>query len=328
MEMAQKLTDAKKPGLSLSNTTILIPIILGMLAAMRMIKADYLSAANLLTLGRTLSIYTLVGFAQMASMSGGGMNLSVGAVGAMSAVLSGLVMEKAGAPTALAIAVGITAALLCGIVNGLLIYRNGGVGVASFLVTLATSSVFTGIVLTITQSKPYYDMNKSFLAVGNTTVFIFPTSLLIALLIAALLFFFYRKTRAGKQILAFGANSKAASLYGVSKLRTVLMINVLSALLAGAAGLFVVMRIGSAQPDIGTDWMLMSFSAALIGGCSMNGGRVQVWGTVLGALIITIVENSLVHLKVDIYWNQLINGAIILIVVALKGLRRFRRRPL
>lgn len=319
------LKKSKWKTLTSSNLFSLAIIVAVMFVVMVLVKPDYLSSANIVTLGRTLAITTLVGYAQLISLSAGGMNLAIGSVGAMSAIFSGIMMERLGMGAGVAFLVGIAVALVCGVINGLLIYRNGGVGVASFLVTLATSSIFTGIVLTVTESKPLYKLSDDFINIGNTKVLGVTTSVFIMLAIAVALFILYRQTRLGKQMLAFGANPKAAELYGVSKFKTVLVVNVLSALVAGLAGMLVVMRIGSAQPDIGTDWMLMSFSAALIGGTYMNGGKVSIWGTILGALIITIVENALVHMKIDIYWNQLFNGAIILIVVAAERIKNFRQ---
>ena len=308
-----------------SNLFTLGIIVVVMIIAMTAVKPDYLSGANILVLSRSVAVYALIGFSQMISLSSGGMNLSVGATGAMAAVMAGFVMEVIGGSALMAMVVGMVAALACGVLNGLLIYRNGGVGVASFLVTLATSSVFYGIILTITESKPYYNILDSFNAIGNTTVLGVSSSLIIMIVIAVVLFVMYKRTKLGKQILAFGANSKAAELYGVSRFKTVMAVNIIAALLAGFAGLMVVCRIGSAQPDIGSDWMLLSFSTTLIGGAYMNGGKVNVWGTILGALIVVIVENALVHLKVDIYWNELFNGAMILIVVAAERIKNLRQ---
>lgn len=308
-----------------SNLVSLGIIIIAMVVVMRIVKPNYFSITNIQTLCRTLAIYTLVGFSQMISISSGGMNLAVGSMGAVAGMMAGLFMEWVGAPAGVALVMGLAAAAVCGAINGLLIYRNGGVGAASFLATLATSSIFYGIVLTVTKSKPFYGITNTFAAIGNSTIAGLPTMFFIMLAVALILYFLYKKTRLGKQILAFGANSKAAEMYGVSKLKTVLVVNVLSALMAGLAGLMVVCRSQSAQPDIGSDWMLLSFSAALIGGAFMNGGKVNVWGTILGALIVGIVENALIQLNVNIYWNELFNGAIILIVVALDRIRALRQ---
>lgn len=311
-------------GLISSNTFSVLIIIAIMLTVMIIIKPDYLSASNIATLSKVLAVTAIVGFSQMISISSGGMNVSIGATGALSAIIAGWMMEVAGIPTLLALLSGLIVGVICGVINGYLIYRNGGVGVASFLVTLATASVFTGINLTITQGRPFHKIPDSFISIGNSMFLGLPKSAYIMLVLAIALFLGYKYLNTGKQVLAFGANPKAAQLYGISKFKTLMVVNITAGILAAAAGLIVVMRISAAQPDIGSEWMLLSFAAPLIGGTRMAGGKVSILGTILGAVVLTIVTNALVHLKVDVYWNQLINGLIILLIVATDRMRKIK----
>lgn len=304
-----------------SNIFSVILIIAAMLFILLLIKPDYLSSANIAALSKGLAITAIVGLSQMISISSGGMNVSVGATGALSAVITGWLLERAGLPVFAALLMALLVGTVCGVINGYLIYRNGGVGVASFLVTMATASVFTGINLTITQGRPFHNIPESFIAIGNSMFLGLPTSMYIMLAIAAALYIGYRYMNIGRQVLAFGANPKAAQLYGISKLKVLMAVNITAAILASVAGLIVVMRINAAQPDIGSEWMLLSFAAPLIGGTRLAGGKVNILGAVLGAVVLTIVTNALVHLKVDVYWNQLINGLIIFSVVAVDRIR-------
>lgn len=301
---------------------IVINIIL--LILMQIFKSNYLLKANLLTISRSVAITSLIGFSQMVCMSSGAMNLSVGGMGAMAGVMAGLVMERMGASAFLAILTGLGAACVCGLFNALLIYRNGGVGVASFLVTLASDSVFYGVILTITKSQPFYGIKPAFVNIGMKNIGVISNCLIITFVVAVILWIFYNKSRMGKQLLAFGSNWKSAELYGTSKFKVILVTNVLCALITGIAGLMTVMRLDSAPSDIGSNWMLTSFSAALIGGCLVNGGKVSIFGTMLGALILTIVDNALVYLQVSVYWYDLFEGAIILLVVAINVFSQVR----
>lgn len=299
-------------------------IILCMIAVMCILKRNYLSADNMSALLKVLAVTSLVGTSQMISIASGGMNVSIGATGAMSAIFSGLLMQNAGVSVPVAVLAGLMTGVGCGIINGLLIFRNGGVGVASFLTTLATNSVFTGIIYMITTGHGVSKIPSSFVAIGNSKIGPVPTSIIIMLIILTLVYIMFRYTSPGRQILAFGANPKAAELYGISRFRTIMLVNVLASMIAAIAGMLVVMRVGTAQSDIGSDWMLQSFAAPLIGGTRQAGGKVVVFGVILGSLVLTIIQNALVHLGVDVYWTELINGVVIIAIMALDRLREMK----
>lgn len=300
-------------------------IIICMIAVMCIIKRNYLSADNISALLKVLAVTSLVGSSQMISIASGGMNVSIGSTGAMSAIFCGLLMQNAGLPVPAAIFIGLLTGAGCGVINGLLIYRNGGVGVASFLTTLATNSVFTGIIYMITTGHGVSKIPASFVAIGNTKLGAIPTSMIVMLVILILIYLLFRYTGWGKQILAFGANPKSAELYGISRFRTIMRVNILASVIAAVAGMMVVMRVGTAQPDIGSDWMLQSFAAPLIGGTRQAGGKVNVFGVILGAFVLTIIQNALVHLGVDVYWTELINGVVIIVIMVLDRLRSMKK---
>jgi len=304
-------------------------IVIVLLGVMLILKPNYLSGTNIYTLFKVMTVTAIVGFSQMVIIGCNGLNLAVGATGALSAVIAGWSMTIAGLPWWVSVLFGLAIGILCGVVNGLLIYRAGGVGVAFFLITLATSSVFKGITLTITSGNPYYGpdnkMDAAFLAMGNAKILGLPASFFIMLAVAILLMLMYRYLSIGRQMLAFGANFKAAELYGVSKFKVVLFSNMLAGFLAGIAGILAMIRIEAAQPNMGADWMLMSFAAPLIGGTRNSGGKVNVIGAILGALALTIISNALVHLKMDVYWKELIYGLIILLAVTIDRIRYIRK---
>ena len=317
---------SKLTGSTLFGAVIIVVVLLGV---MLIIKPTYLSEKNIYALAKVLTVTTVIGFSQMIVIACGGLNLSVGAIGALSAVIAGWAMTEVGMVWWLAVILGLLTGLICGVINGLLIFRAGGVGVAFFLITLATSSVFKGLNLTITQGNPFYGpdgkLDKAFLAMGNTKILGFPSSFFIMLVITVLLVLMFSKMAIGRQILSFGANNKAAELYGVSKFKVVLWGSIIAGVLAAIAGILAMIRIEAAQPNMGADWMLMSFAAPLIGGTLLTGGRVNVIGVIFGAFALTIISNALVHLRVDTYWNELIYGIIILLAVTIDRLRYIRK---
>ena len=125
----------------------------------------------------------------------------------------------------------------------------------------------------------------------------------------------------GRQLLAFGGNAQAAELSGISRERTIVLAHVLSGTLAAIAAILAVAQLGSAQPSIGSDWLLLSFAAPIIGGAALTGGYISVLGTMFAVILIALIENGLVLAKVDPYWVQFLLGALILAAV---GLNRWR----
>ena len=235
-------------------------------------------------------------------------------------------MDRLGVPALPALILGVATGIGCGALNGFLIHRAGGVGAAFFLTTLATSSIFQGINLMITEGKPFYGIDANFFLIGDTMLLGIPTAFIIMIVVAIILSVMFEKMKIGRQILAYGANSKAAEIYGVSKFKVVFFSSIIAGAIAALAGLLGMIRIRAAQPNMGSDWMLMSFAAPLIGGTVLTGGKVNVFGTVIGALALTIISNGLVHLAVDVYWNTLIYGCVIMLAVSLDQLRHFTKR--
>lgn len=331
MNNQKSQTAALKFGKSMikSSTFSSAAIVVVLLVIMLFIKPTYLSANNIYALAKVMTVTAIVGFSQMVVISCDGLNLSIGSTGALSAVIAGWAMSVAGLPWWLGILMGLLIGVVCGVLNGLLIFRAGGVGVAFFLTTLATSSVYQGINLMITGGNPFYGpdgkLDKVFMAIGNTKILGLPSSFFIMIIIALLLMLMYKKLSIGRQVLSFGANYKAAELYGVSKFKVVMSANIIAAVLASIAGILAMIRIEAAQPNMGADWMLLSFAAPLIGGTRNSGGKVNVIGAILGALALTIINNALIHLKVDVYWNELIYGVIILLAVTIDRVRYIKK---
>lgn len=279
-----------------------------LLLALILTTPAFATIANIRVIALGTSVTIIVGLSQMVVISAGGMNLAVGASGGLVAVVCGGLMNTYGIPPAIAVAVGLLAGALAGVVIGLVVIR----GFSSFIVTLAMGSIFTGIGLGITKSVPFYHLPDQFQAFGRATIFNLPLVFIIAIIIAVILAFVYRYTAFGRQILAFGANPRAAELSGVPLGRLQLSIYALSGFLAACAAILLIARLGDADPAVGKDWLLISFAAPIIGGTRLAGGHVSILGTVLGALLLGILANGLVHWNVNNFYVLLISGVIIL----------------
>ena len=308
-----------------NNTLGILAVIILFYIALSFISKTFLTIDNFVVLARNSSITIMVGLAQMVVMAGGGMNVSVGAIGGLSAVLTGVFMQRIGLPFPIAILIGLAGGTLCGLVNGILITRLGGTGEISWLTTLATSNVFTGVSLGLTRAKPFYDLPEGYDWIGAYNFFeILPLMIVICIAVTVLVGLLFKYTSLGRQILAIGGNQKAAALSGIQTNKVLIIMHLISAFIAAAAGILFSTRLGSINPDIGSDWMLFSFAAPLIGGTRNAGGRVNVIGAFLGGLLLSMVSNGVVHMRVNVYLVEFIEGLIILIAVGLDRVRAIR----
>ena len=286
--------------------------------ALALTSPAFLTEFNLYVMLRSFCVGLLVAYAQMVALGVGQMNLSVGALGGLVAITFGGLMEVLGVPVVLAVPAALAIGALAGWINGLLIVKTG---INGFIITLATASAFAGINLGVTRSIPFYKMPASVVAFGTARIAIFPFLLIAPLIVTALMALLFARTAPGRHLLAVGGNAHAAELSGISKDRTIILAHVRSGLLAAGAAILAVAQLGSAQPTIGSDWLLISFAAPIIGGASLSGGHVSIVGTLLAVILIALIQNAMVLVKVDPYWVQFLLGALILAAV---GLNRWR----
>ena len=279
---------------------------------MSLVSDSFLSDFNIFVVLRGVTTAVLIGAAQMAVLSIAQMNLSVGAIGGLAAITAGGIMDAYGLPVWLAIAGGLACGAGCGALNGVIVARTG---LNAFIVTIATASVFLGLNLGLTSAQPYYDLDPGFTSFGQARFGFFPLMGFITIAtLGALAVFFYR-TLVGRQILAVGGNLGAAQTAGIPVGRRIVWAHVLSGLLAGSAGMLWAAQLGAAQPMIGQSWLLVSFAVPIIGGVALTGGSVRIIGLFLAALIIAVINNSLVHLGIDPVYVELLLGLLILSTV-------------
>jgi ribose transport system permease protein len=238
-------------------------------------------------------------------------------------MLGGWLMQGLALPTAVGIVGALALGTLLGLLNGLLVVR---MGVHSFVVTLATTSLYFGAMIVLTGAQAFSTLPPGFVAFGTLRYLTWVSALVfVALGVAAALAFLFRLTALGREILAAGANARAAALSGVPVPRAITVAHALSGTLGALAGLMLAMRNGAAIPgmagQLGADWLLPAFLAPVLGGTLLTGGTVSVSGTVLGALLITVLSSGLLQLKIGEFWVQTFLGLILLAAVTLDRLR-------
>jgi len=297
----------------------LLAILVVMWVVFSSLAPGFLSRFNLNSLGRSVAIDIVIGFAQMVVLATGGMNLSVGAIGVCTVMASGYLMQVLGLPIPIALAGTLALGAALGWLNGFAIVRTG---VNSFIVTLASASLFAGAMLILTKAVPFNALPPEFGAFGKARLGPVPALAVVAIGIGIALYILFRHTVLGRQILAVGASQRAAEMSGIAVPRIIIFVHMLSGVLAAAAALMLTSRLAAAMPAVaGDDWLLPSFLAPVIGGTALSGGMVSVVGTMLGALLVSTIRSGLLVLQVGNFWLQLFLGMFLLAAILIERYR-------
>ena len=280
----------------------------------------FVSSFNLFAISRSVAIDIVIAFSTMVVLAIGGMNLAIGSIGVCSVMLVGYLLQAHGLAIPLALAAGLVLGALLGFANGAAIVLTG---VNSFIITLASASLFVGGMLILSKAVIYNEIPAEIAGFGRLRLGFVSPLLLIALAMGASLLILFRFTALGREILATGANARAAELSGVPVGRVTVIVHALSGLLAASAGLMLMTWLGAAMPSVGQDWLLPSFLAPVLGGTLLAGGMVSIVGTMLGALLVATIRSGLLILQVGNFWLQLFLGLVLLVAVMLDRYRAF-----
>lgn len=279
---------------------------------------SFLTSYNVFNLSRNLSFNVFIALSQACALVVGGLNISIGAIGGLATITTGHLLMNLGAPGWLAVIAALIVGLACGLLNGILITK---LKLNSFIVTLSTSFIFTGLVYGISKGYPYTGIPRAFTFVGREDFLFFPVVFWLMILALVFLWYFFKSTVTGRRILATGSNEDAARLSGIKIDRIVIVANLMSAFFAALAGVLYVSRMGSAQPATGQSWMIISFAVAIIGGTALQGGYITPLGIFAGGLIMVFIKNGLIMLEANVYFEQAFLGLIILLAVSLESIQ-------
>ncbi len=310
---------------------IVITFLIVAVVATAIMEPRFLNRLNLLNVMRNFSFLLIPSLAQMLVMTAGGFDLSVGAVLAISSVVTATVMLVGaqylpGMEWAL-ILLSLTAVICVGAVVGLV---NAGLvarfSLSPFMVTLAMMSVLMGIALYFTQGIPIYGVAESFVSsFGRGQLFGLPVVLVIALVILMLCIVLQRFTALGRHIYAVGSDQRSARLSGVATGRTLALAYLLASVLAALTGFLMTARLGSGQSTIGDTLALQTIAAAVIGGVSLRGGVGRAEHVALAALFLAVVANAMNLTQVDSKFQTLVLGAVLIVALAIERLLLRRR---
>jgi ribose transport system permease protein len=311
----------------------LVVLLIGLIALFTALRPAFLNPAlTLVPLQADISVYAVVGLAQLAVLSLGHMNMAVGRMAAMSAFAMGLAYDRLGAPLVVDLLIGLAVGTLLGALAGLIISRTG---VNSFVVTLALDFALIGLITILytrftdgvafpgkppSMSALRFDTFADYCA-GNVCGPDVPLVVPIALAAALAVGLLFRFARLGREILMTGANARAAELSGIPTKTRVLQAHALSGLLAGLAGFLLAANNGAFSASIGDQFLLPSFLGPVLGGTLLAGGAVSILGTVLGATLTQVIYKGLNLLQFQLDQLKLYIGLVLLVALSLDRVR-------
>ena len=278
----------------------------------------FLTERNLVNILQQSSINACVAIGMTLVIISGGIDLSVGPVAALAAVLSASLLVG-GYPILLALGVALLVGIACGFVNGALIAYFG---LQPFIVTLGTLSLYRALALIYTGGSPILGVPNAFRKLFASEIWIFPVPVVVVAVLGVIASVLLAKTPIGEYILAVGGNEEAARISGVPIARTKITAYVISSVLASLGAVILVARLGAAEPTLGNLWELEAIAAAAIGGASLMGGKGSIIGTILGAIVLGAMRNGLTLLNVQAFYQLLATGIIIIVAMLIDRLTR------
>lgn len=303
-----------------SGLFILIVLLLVFLSAAR--PTTFFTTENLFNILKQVSLVTIVAVAQTLVMVSGGIDLSVGFSLGLSGVLLAFFIQE-GMDPVFAVVLGVTASVLAGFLNGVIITK---LRLPPFIVTLGIAKIVRGVMYVVTRGYPIPVRTPFIIWSGNGYAGPIPVPTIFMLAIVAVGMYLLMRTVFGNRLKAIGGNETAARLSGINIHSNKISIYALTGLLCGIAGVIMVGRVNAGNPNSGLNFDLDSIAATIIGGTSLAGGEGTVLGTLLGAVLLGVIANGLVLMNVSMYWQTIVAGVIIIGVCALDALTRGTRR--
>ncbi|MCX2697474.1 MULTISPECIES: ABC transporter permease [Ochrobactrum] len=284
----------------------------------------FLTPYNLSVVARGLAFVGLITIAQSMLMVLGELDLSLGVIGGLCGVVSGILMVRMGFEPYSAMLLAILLGLCLGLFNGFLVTF---LRLHSLVLTIGTAGIFGGANLVLTRGVAITGIPRDVQYLGRGDLFGIPVPFIIMFVALLIATFVMLKTPFGRYMYAIGNNRDGARMLGIRVDRVRLMVFGAAGAIAGLAGVLMVARLGTAQPSIGDSWVLAPIAASVIGGVATTGGIGSPIGAIFGAGIIAIIENIIVLFGVSPYWQGIVSGAIVVLAISFDAIsRRYLRR--
>lgn len=281
------------------------------LIAMAFLSDRFFTFKNLTNVGRQISLNAILALGMTLVIISGGIDLSVGGVCALGCCVCAKILNSTGS-SLLAIAVVLMIGLAVGAFNGFVVSKTG---IAPFIVTLSTVSIIRGITLVMTNASPMPISNAAFKFIGQGTLLGIPFPIYITLILAIITAFVMNKTVFGRYVYAIGGNERSAAVAGIQVKKVKISVYMVSGFLAAFTAIIYTSRLSSGVPSLGNGFEMDAITAAVIGGASLAGGQGHIWGTMIGAVIIGILNNALNLLNINSYFQDIVKGIVVLLAV-------------
>lgn len=296
----------KKDRFRIAEGNLLI-IVVVMMVILSFATKNFFTVNNLRNLVRQTSVNGIIALGMTFVIISGGIDLSVGSVvGVSSIVVAKLLVAGIGVFPALLIA--LVVCTLLGLVNGWIIHYGK---VPPFIATLGMMQAARGIVMLLSNARMIAGLPKSFTGFAQKVILGVPSLFFVWLLVILVTFVLTTKTIFGRNIFAYGSNIEAARLSGINTAKVTLSVYAMSGLLSGIAGILMTSRLGNGIPTAGQGYEMDAIASAVVGGASLSGGSGTILGTVLGALLISIIQNGGNLLGINAFILQIIVGVLI-----------------
>lgn len=277
------------------------------------ISPRFLNINNLLNVLTQVSVNAVIAVGMSFVILTGGIDLSVGSILAVSGAAAAFLV-KGGTSPIIALLAAVVVGALIGLVNGVIISKGR---IQAFIVTLATMTIFRGVTYVYTNGTPISGLGAKFGFIGNKRIAGVPFPVIIMIIVFLAAWYILNETRYGRYVYALGGNEDSARLSGINTDKIKTLVYVISGIAAAVSGVIVTSRIGSASPNAGTGFELDAIAAVVLGGTSLSGGEGSISGTIIGAMIIGVLNNGLNLMNVSPFYQSIVKGIVILIAVLL-----------
>lgn len=308
---------------SILRESIILPPLIGLILLVvlaSLLSPHFLTFKNIINVLRQVSIVAIISVGMTYVIITGGIDLSVGSVAALSGMITGMFLKNVGAGIFVSICMGIISGMLCGLFCGILITSR--IRMPPFIATLAMMSIARGIALMMTSGRPIFNLPESFGFLGGGFIWGIPIPIIVMLCIFLIAHISLAYTQSGLYFYAIGGNEEAARVTGIKTDAVKMRAYLISGFCASIAGIVLTSRVMVSEPIAGFLYELDAIAAVIIGGANLFGGEGIVLGTLIGAVIMGVLRNSLNLLNVSTYLQQVVVGFVIVTMVSISILRR------
>jgi len=300
-----------------SNLTVMGAVLVLMIILASIFSPYFLDIYNLQSLIRDLAFIGMIGVGQSLLLLIGELDLSVGKIASLCGIMAGMMMVHWHWNPFLSVIAACVFGLLLGCLNGLIITK---LRLNAMVATIGMQGVYGGINLVLTKGKAITNIPSEIHFLGKGNVGSIPVPFIFTLIILVAILFLISKLKTGRYIYAIGNNREAAKILGIKVDKIRVIIYAIVGFISAVAGVLYVARLGSAQSSVGENWPMNSIAASVIGGVALTGGIGNPAGALIGAAIISIIQNMIVLFGVNVYWQSAVSGFVVIIAISFSSI--------